>query len=231
MVDMLTQSNDPRLFIYAAPTKNSYTANRNDPSEPLEYRGQRAGLSALEQQDVYNSTGFDKDDYSVVGKRIRKENRAFLMTFSELLLLKTEAIHRGMISGDAAATFSAAVKASMDKWHRVAQDDQTTTPYISDDLKSVYFAQETIKFNSNKAIEQIAEQLWIDTYLNGFEGWASWRRTGYPQIVPGPSVLSPIPVRYVYSDNEQNNPNLIQWVSETMDGQMPDHNVKVWFQP
>jgi hypothetical protein len=78
---------------------------------------------------------------------------------------------------------------------------------------------------------QIAEQYFIDSFLNGFEGWAAWRRTRIPQIKPGPSVLSPIPVRYVYSDNEQNNPSLVDWVNENMGGKMPDHNVKLWFQP
>ena len=78
---------------------------------------------------------------------------------------------------------------------------------------------------------QIAEQYYIDSFLNGFEGWASWRRTGVPNIQPGPSVRTNIPVRYVYSDNEQNNPKLVDWVNEHMGGKMPDHNVKVWFQP
>lgn len=67
--------------------------------------------------------------------------------------------------------------------------------------------------------------------MNGFEGWASWRRTGIPTIKPGPSILANIPVRYVYSDNEQNNPSLLDWVNANMGGKMPNQNVKVWIQP
>ncbi len=231
MVDALSSLDDPRLHIYAAPTKNSWDAHNIDPSAPLEYRGQRAGLSSIEQEELYDETGLDQNDFSVIGKRIRKENRAFLMTYAELLLIKAEAIHRGMITGDAAAVYASSVRASMDKWARAGQDDDQTTPYISEEQKTAYFAQPAAAFDPAKGAEQIAMQAWIDSYLNGFEGWASWRRLGYPHIVPGPSVLAAIPVRYVYSDNEQNNPNLVKWVDETMGGDMPDHNVKVWFQP
>jgi len=232
MVNLLSSKNDPRLQIYAAPSKNSYTANRTNSSAPLVYRGQRAGFSTAEQNADYTRTGLNKDDYSVIGKRIRKENRSFLMTYAELLLLKTEAIQRGMgVNGTAGETYLAAIKASLDKWPAVGSSSQTESPFISDAQKSAYFAQAAVPLTTTNPIKQIAEQLWIDAYLNGFEGWAGWRRLGYPEITPGPSVLSPVPVRYTYSDNEQNNPNLILWVQQTMGGKMPTHNTKVWFQP
>jgi hypothetical protein len=138
------------------------------------------------------------------------------------LLLKSEAIFRDMgVQGDAAAAYRAAVDASFDKWGAA----------ISQVQKDAYWNIPSNTFNSSRGIEQIADQLFIDSYLNGFEAWASWRRLGFPKLQPGPSVLSPIPVRYVYSDNEQNNPKLIDWINQHMGGKMPDHNVKVWFQP
>lgn len=232
MVDLLKSKNDPRLTIFAAPTKNSYMAHAADASRPLAYRGQRTGLSNAEQQAVYTNAGLNKDDFSVIGKRIRKENRAFLMTYTELMLLKAEAIQRNMgVTGVAAEVYLAAVKASMDKWAAVGSATQTETPFITEERKKAYLDQPSNTLSASNPIQQIAEQLWIDAYLNGFEGWASWKRLGFPQLVPGPTVLSPIPVRYVYSDNEQNNPNLILWVKENMGNKMPTHNTKVWFQP
>jgi hypothetical protein len=232
MVNLLKAKNDPRLYIYAAPTKKSYTAALANTALPLVYRGQKTGFSTAEQNADYTQTGLNKDDYSVIGKRIRKENRAFLMTYAELLLLKAEAIQRNMgLSGNAGTTYLAAIKASFDKWPSSGTTDQAETPFISDAQKNEYMARPDVALSPTNPLRQIAEQLWVDAYLNGFEGWAGWRRSGFPQIVPGPSVLSPIPVRYVYSDNEQNNPNLILWVEQTMGGKMPTHNLKVWFQP
>ncbi len=231
MVDLLQSTSDPRLAIYAAPSKKSFDANKANPAVALVYRGQRAGLSTAEQNADYTQTGLNKDDYSVIGRRVRTENRAFLMTYAELLLLKAEAIHRNMgVNGNAAQVYSDAVTASFNKW-TLGTGTASAAPYITAQQKTDYFNQPGAALQPGTAIRQIAEQLWIDAYLNGFEGWAGWRRLGYPVLVPGPSVIAPVPVRYVYSDNEQNNPNLVKWVEQTMGGTMPDHNVKVWFQP
>ncbi|SEL40152.1 SusD/RagB family nutrient-binding outer membrane lipoprotein [Parapedobacter koreensis] len=232
LIDLLQNTTDPRLRIYAAPTRNSYLANASSSSVPLEYRGQEAGLSSTEQTALYTQTGLNEGDFSVIGRRIRQENRAFLMTYSELLLMKAEAIQRGMgVNGAAADVYRQAVDASFGKWQQVGSQTQIQNPYIDDNQRAAYWAIDANQYNPARGLEQIAEQYFIDSFLNGFEGWASWRRTGVPEIHPGPSVLSAIPVRYVYSDNEQNNPSLAEWVNQHMGGDMPDHNVPVWFQP
>ncbi len=232
LVNMLQEKDDPRLYIYVSPSRNSYNARRQNPSAPYVYRGQRAGLSTLEQNALYQETGLNRDDFSVVGKRIRKENRAFLLTYSEILFIKSEAIVRNMgVQGEASSVYTDALAASLAKWPQVGQASQEETPYISAEQAATFLAREDVALQEGTALQQIAEQHWADAFLNGYEGWASFRRTGYPELQPGPSVLAPIPVRYVYSDNEQNNPNLVRWVDEQMGGTMPTHNTKVWFQP
>src|SRR5690606_35614304 len=62
MVDLLEKGADPRLYIYAAPTRNSFLANGKDQSLPLEYRGQATGMSSAEQEAFYSSSGFGEDD-------------------------------------------------------------------------------------------------------------------------------------------------------------------------
>lgn len=135
------------------------------------------------------------------------------------------------VNGTANAAFESAVKASMEKWAAVGTSAQAEMPFISAEQLNAYFSQPSAALSATNPVQQIAEQLWIDAYLNGFEAWAGWKRLGFPQLRPGPSVLSAIPVRYVYSDNEQNNPKLIEWIQQNMDGKMPTHNTKVWFQP
>ncbi len=215
LVNALTVTNDPRLTIYAAPTKLSYEAHQADASAPLVYRGQPAGLSAAEQNTI------NKDDYSVLSSTIRSENRAFVMTFAELQFLKAEAITRGMITGDAATEYAKGVRASLRKWSAISSVDIDT--YISRPDVALSATQA-------EALKQIGTQAWIDSFLNGFEAFANWRRTGYPELKVGASVTSPIPVRYIYSDNEQNNPNLISWTNEKY-GRMVNETDMVWFQP
>lgn len=215
IVNALQTKNDPRLTVYVAPTKKSFEANKANPSLPYVYRGQPAGLSATEQNAL------DKDDYSVLSRTIRGENRAFVMSFAELQFLKAEAILRGMITGNASDEYVKGVRASMQKWSA-----------ISSASIDAYLLRPDVVLSStlNVALEQIATQAWLDNFLNGFEAFANWRRTGYPHLVVGASVLSPIPVRYIYSDNEQNNPNLITWTNEKY-GRMVNETDMVWFQP
>lgn len=70
IVDALQTKDDPRLPVYVAPTKHSFEAHRANASVPFVYRGQPAGLSAAEQNEI------DKDDYSVLSSMIRSESRA-----------------------------------------------------------------------------------------------------------------------------------------------------------
>ena len=215
IVDALQTKDDPRLPVYVAPTKHSFEAHRANASVPFVYRGQPAGLSAAEQNEI------DKDDYSVLSSTIRSESRAFVMTFAELQFLKAEAIIRGMITGNAADEYAKGIRASMQKWAAISSDDV-----------DVYLARPDVALNTaqNEALKQIGTQAWIDSFLNGFEAFANWRRTGYPELKVGTSVSSAIPVRYIYSDNEQNNPNLISWTNEKI-GRMVNETDIVWFQP
>ena len=215
MVDSLQLKDDPRLTIYAAPTRNSFEANKANPQEPLVYRGQPAGLNVEEQNRI------DKDDYSVLSRVIRSESRAFLVTYSELLLLKAEAAVRGMIHADASDLYTEGIRASVEKWG-VVDAGEIDAFLMRGDMQ--------LASDEGVALSQIGTQMWIDSFLNGYEAFANWRRTGFPQLYVGPTILSDIPVRYIYSDNEQNNPNLISWTNEQY-GRMVNENDMVWFQP
>ncbi|WP_321331038.1 SusD/RagB family nutrient-binding outer membrane lipoprotein [uncultured Bacteroides sp.] len=215
LADSLKSKNDPRLTVFLAPTKSSFTAHQQSASSPLVYRGQPVGLSTTEQELL------NKDNYSVIGSAIRSESRAFVMSYSELLLLKSEAIVRNMIQGNAADEFRRALDASLSKWSQISSADKAT--FLAGSAAS-------LSASTSVALMQIGTQAWIDSFLNGFEAFANWRRTGYPHLYVGPSVASIIPVRYIYSDNEQNNPNLIEWTNEKY-GRMVNESDMVWFQP
>jgi hypothetical protein len=69
---------------------------------------------------------------------------------------------------------------------------------------------------SESALEQIGYQMWASKFLNWWEAWNDWKRTGYPNLVEftentGNVTLGKIPVRLPYPSTEvASNPNFDQ---------------------
>ena len=61
-------------------------------------------------------------------------------------------------------------------------------------------------YDPANALEQIGEQYWAATFLNEYEAFANWRRTGYPQLTPvnypGNVTGGTIPRRLRYPEGE-----------------------------
>ena len=76
----------------------------------------------------------------------------------------------------------------------------------SDDDYTAFIAQDEVKYDVNIAMERIMTQKWVSLYLNGYEAWSEWRRTGLPALSPPALVIHPtkaIPVRYGYPTSER----------------------------
>ncbi|MFV2007860.1 MAG: SusD/RagB family nutrient-binding outer membrane lipoprotein [Longimicrobiales bacterium] len=176
LVDMLKAMNDPRLELYAEPA-----------AEDGEYRG-------LQNGDI--TPEFSLAFYSRIGNNWRADGEATptaIMTYSEVLFLEAEAAARGWIGADAATLYADGIRANMTQW------DAANTPTTAE--IDAYLAQPEIAYTG---IEQIQLQNWIGLFMNGSETWSSWRRTGVPDLQPGPDLtLSRIPVRFTYPTLEQ----------------------------
>lgn len=107
------------------------------------------------------------------------EAPSFLVTLSQTLLLKAEAIVRGWASGDAAAEYAAAIRANMEQFSDWPGDTDISTEEID-----AYIAANPLE--PGKEIEQINGQYWISSLLNGPEAWANFRRSGFPVLEPNP---------------------------------------------
>jgi len=58
----------------------------------------------------------------------------------------------------------------------------------------------------------IGDQMWVSHFMNWYEAWSEWRRTGYPALVPvnypGNDTGGTIPVRLRLPASEvSGNPN------------------------
>lgn len=112
-----------------------------------------------------------------------------LMHYSEVLFIQAEAAARGWISGDAGALYRQAIRASMQAYG------------ISEAAIDAYLAQPGAAYNG---LASIHFQKWIALYGQGIEAWSEYRRTGVPDLKPGPHAFQTVvPRRLGYPATEQ----------------------------
>ncbi|UZU00065.1 SusD/RagB family nutrient-binding outer membrane lipoprotein [Chryseobacterium fluminis] len=78
----------------------------------------------------------------------------------------------------------------------------------------------------------IGEEKWIALFLNGFDAWAEFRRTGFPALLPAPSAVNggviPRRLRYPVEEANFNNANYLKGVQGLLPAE--DKNTsKVWW--
>lgn len=70
---------------------------------------------------------------------------------------------------------------------------------------AAYIADPAVAWGAASVDQQVGVQKWLALYLQGYEAWAEWRRTGVPALTPAPDALNAsgqIPVRHAYPTSE-----------------------------
>lgn len=206
MVDTLLATNDPRLPVFA----NKATSGANAGT----YVGLPYGLTST----------VTPGNYSLLGDKLRLQNApVYLVTYAQALFAKAEAAKLGWIpGGDAVAktNYELAITNSVLQW------TGSTTGVTA------LLAQASVAYDPANAIKQIATQRWIHLFLNGYEAWAEWRRTGYPVLIAAPGANGDrIPRREAYPTIEQSNnaANYTAAVAAFPYGGADDLNTRVWW--
>ncbi|UZO81317.1 SusD/RagB family nutrient-binding outer membrane lipoprotein [Aquimarina sp. ERC-38] len=172
--NQISTRSDPRLSFIVDPTETS-VANGTP-----EFIGQPVGIASDIEEDA---------NRSLLSSAFRTLNTFWLMTYAELLFIKSEAIHKGFITGNAQEVYRNGVLASITKYGI----DETTAESIA------YLEEVGNNFVGNE-IKHLAIQRWLDQVNNGFEGYSVWRRMNHPILTPGQDAVAPqIPLRYFYS--------------------------------
>jgi Starch-binding associating with outer membrane len=186
-VNQLKSTGDPRLkYIgasYANPaaitsTRDTTTANQYgfpigyDAVTILAYPGYRGTKGGGQNYTQLN--------YDVMVSTIAP---AYFITNSQTQLLLAEAKFRGWITGGLTAQqyYEAGVRAAMDEWKLFPG---TFNPAVSDAEKNTYLSHPAIAYNDANALKLINTQYWIASMINGPEGFANWRRSGFPVLQP-----------------------------------------------
>jgi hypothetical protein len=186
LVDWMTATGDPRLNVLGELPESGSGVHNGLPS----------GLD--DNTIVDNPTGASLADFSRINPLIvQVESPMFFMTYAETELLLAEAALKGWHSGNAEDHYNAGVRAAMKMW---ATYDGSLD--IADGDIDAYLAANA--FDGTE--EAIGWQYWVATFLNEYEAFANWRRTGYPQLTPTTHPTSVtggvIPVRLVYPQGE-----------------------------
>ena len=120
-------------------------------------------------------------EFAQVDRQRMVKNTApnFLVTASQNFLLLAEARMRGWISSQTVeAYYNAGVRAHMEQLS--AYEGTAISPSAIVD----YLTENPLE--EERAMEQIGEQYWVSSFLNGPEAFANFRRTGFPALTANP---------------------------------------------
>lgn len=205
LVNQMLPNDDPRLPIYG--DKNA-----------------AGGYAGLEFGKAVPNPDVDIPKISLFGSSIRKQDSPVpLLTYAQLLFAKAEAAKLGWIpGGDAQAKtfYDEGIKQSILQWTGA----ETTV--------AAYLAKPAIAYNAAKGFEQIATQRYIHVFPYGYEGWAEWRRTGFPVLtLAADNNGGKVPRRegYPASEAANNKANYEAAVSALPYGGSDDLNSRVWW--
>ena len=195
-VNTLINTNDPRLPIVASPTARSVAAGTPE----------FQGIPAAPDDALYATVNANLDNYSfpnaqwMSGREGNYNKGINRMTFAEISFYKAEAVVKGYASGDAQQFFEEGIRAAM-----------TVPPFsdagITEDQINAYIAENgTLGATVEAQLEQIHTQLWIQHFMDQeYDVFLDWRRSGFPQLTPGPNpgeTSGVIPRRFKYSESE-----------------------------
>lgn len=118
-----------------------------------------------------------------------------IITAAEVFLARAEAAQLGWTTEDVDANYQAGITESWKAWNVYNSADFAT-----------FIAQPSVSLTGqtgDEILKRINTQQWVAHYPNGNQGYADWRRTGYPALTPAPGQTA-IPRRLSYSSTEYN---------------------------
>lgn len=183
IVDFMLDNDDPRLRIFYRPNEadGDYVGGFPSPDE--------SRLPA--NQPLYEEDGkLSEIQHRLFAPNYDEGNGAGdgiaffpYLTYAEYCFIRADLAARNIVTtgGTAQEWYEKGVRASIEYYNERAvaaeiEDYATVTPAEIND----YMQMPDVAFNPAKALEQIACQAYLDLYRNPSEGWAWWKRTGYP---------------------------------------------------
>jgi hypothetical protein len=111
-----------------------------------------------------------------------------VITYADFCFMRAELAARGVTSEDAEQQYINGVVASIRWYDKIATEAAlgNYTPVTQTEIDN-YLAKPGIAFDDTKALDQISSQAYLNFFRQPAEGWAVWKRTGFPNTT---SVLA-----------------------------------------
>ena len=137
--------------------------------------------------------GGDANNYALLGSDIHEQDAPiYLVTHAQVLFARAEAAQRGWTNETAATNYNNAIEQSIMQWTGSSSSAQN------------YLAQPEVAYDPTQGIEMISNQRYIHLFMHGYEAWAQYRRTGYPDNMVSPGGRE-VPLRQSYTSDEALN--------------------------
>jgi len=237
LVDLMKNHNDPRLFIFGGTylkvnAGGDYGNAANDITPYLQMGIEPGYFVWSAWQDLTNVTVQNGERITVgsqekfmqPSKYVTALDAPFFhLTYAEVEFLLAEAALRGWgVTGSPEEHFMKGLEAAVANAQMYPGAPAASANAVNA-LKASY-APVFASGSMPDKMKAIGEQLWLNFFLNGAEAFSSYRRTGYPELVPftqtpGGAEVSPtngvMPRRLFYPASEaiQNSANFNEAVS------------------
>jgi hypothetical protein len=240
-VGLLTNLNDPRVFVVANPAEKKLNEGvlptdfaayvGASSGESLDNMSSKAGVgeySAANQKRYYSTfTGYEP---------------AVQIGYAEQCFNIAEGINRGWATGDAALHYQNGIKASMQFYgitdgaviQITEQDNDAVIGSVTANVTN-YLNQAPVIYagNNGDGLKQILEQKYLAFFQQaGQEAYFNFRRTGFPAFLTGPGTGNNgvIPKRWLYPQAESitNNQNYLKAVTDQFGGAGDNLNELLW---
>jgi len=133
------------------------------------------------------SAGYDVNGSSGTGSSYLP-----VITYAEYCFMRAELALKGMGTGTAKDWYESGIKSSIAWYDEVGKGSQLTNyTAVTQAEIDTYLTQTGVAYNAARGLDQIASQSYINFMKQSPEGWALWKRTGYPNptsVVPLPEV-------------------------------------------
>lgn len=204
-------------------TLTDYMQPKNDPRLPV-YAEVLAGNEIIGLPYGRNQAVNIPAAYSRIGNAFRSAGSPLpIFNYAQVLFTQAEAAKiQYTAGGDAEAQqkYLAAIKAS---WEQYGVYDAAKY--------AAYIALPAVAYTSATALEKIITEKWVHGYLNSWEVWNDWRRTGFPKLTAATDATDArgIPLRIGYPSTESalNGTNYKQAVTDL--GGKDDNYAKMWW--